>query len=126
MPTAARTAVGRARARRHAAVDKRPPERFAGHPLRPTSTANELYDLLALQRARVRAINLSAQDLRPLAEATQQLTLDPGEDLALAIEAVTDRARARYGPGTIRPATLATSTKPTKTNTPLHNRSGSH
>ncbi|MEV6731350.1 hypothetical protein [Streptomyces sp. NPDC051364] len=76
---------------------------------RPLATsAWELYDLLGLQRARVRAISLRAQDLRPAAEASQQLTLDPGDDRALAIEAITDRARARYGPGALRPATLAT------------------
>ncbi|UUU37814.1 DNA polymerase Y family protein [Streptomyces sp. NBC_00162] len=36
-----------------------------------TTTAYELYDLLGLQRARVRAISLRAQDLRPATEATQ-------------------------------------------------------
>ncbi|MFE9468839.1 hypothetical protein ACFYNW_35470 [Streptomyces virginiae] len=86
------------------------------------TTAYELYDLLALQRARVRTISLRAQDLRPASEATQQLTLDPGDDRALALEAVTDRARARYGPATIRPATLA---KKDRANTPLRIRSGS-
>ncbi|MFK0202120.1 DNA polymerase Y family protein [Streptomyces lavendulae] len=75
------------------------------------TSAYGLYDLLALQRARVRSISLRAQDLRPAGEATQQLTLGPTDDRALAIEAVTDRARARYGPGTLRPAALATSTK---------------
>ncbi|WP_199828697.1 MULTISPECIES: hypothetical protein [unclassified Streptomyces] len=71
------------------------------------TTAYELYDLVALQRARVRTISLRAYDLRPASEATQQLTLDPGDDRVLAIEVVTGQARARYGPGTIRPATLA-------------------
>ncbi|MFJ9598014.1 DNA polymerase thumb domain-containing protein [Streptomyces virginiae] len=69
-------------------------------------TTHDLYDLLGLQRARVRAISLRAHDLRPASKATQQLTLDPADDRALALEAVTDRARARYGPGTLRPATL--------------------
>ncbi|MEU9305069.1 hypothetical protein [Streptomyces sp. NPDC048269] len=77
------------------------------------TTAYELYDVLSLQRARVRAISLRAQDLRPAEEATQQLTLDPTDDRTLAIEAVTDRARARYGPGTIRPAALATTSSRT-------------
>ncbi|MER6316630.1 hypothetical protein ABT237_23125 [Streptomyces sp. NPDC001581] len=74
-------------------------------------TAYELYDQLGLQRARVRAVSLRANGLRPTTEATQQLTFEPVDDRALAIEAVTDRARARYGPGTLRPATLATRTK---------------
>ncbi|ATZ29387.1 DNA polymerase IV [Streptomyces lavendulae subsp. lavendulae] len=72
------------------------------------ATAYDLYTLLGLQRARVRAISLRAHGLRPAAQATQQLALGPGDDHALAIEAVTDRARARYGPGTLRPAALAT------------------
>lgn len=76
---------------------------------RPLATlAYELYELLALQRARVRTISLRAHDLRPTAEATEQLTLDPTDHRALAIEAVTDRARARYGHGAIRPAPPAT------------------
>ncbi|WP_412079125.1 hypothetical protein ACLF6K_00385 [Streptomyces xanthophaeus] len=72
-----------------------------------TATAYELYDLLGLLRARVRGISLRAQDLRPVAQATEQLILDPGDDRARVVEAVADRARARYGPGTLRPATLA-------------------
>ncbi|MFD6913552.1 hypothetical protein [Streptomyces virginiae] len=48
------------------------------------TTAYELYDLLALQRARVRAIRLRAHDLRPASEATQQLILDLGDGRALA------------------------------------------
>ncbi|MFI1652107.1 DNA polymerase thumb domain-containing protein [Streptomyces avidinii] len=75
------------------------------------TTAYELYDQLGLQRARVRAISLRANGLRPATEATQQLTFDPVDDRALAIEAVTDRARTRYGPGALRPATLANRTK---------------
>ncbi|MFB6563006.1 hypothetical protein ACFCYH_29645 [Streptomyces sp. NPDC056400] len=78
------------------------------------TTAYELYDQLGLQRARVRAISLRANGLRPATEATQQLTFDPVDDRALAIEAVTDRARTRYGPGTLRPATLATLATRTK------------
>ncbi|MGW6859166.1 DNA polymerase Y family protein [Streptomyces xanthophaeus] len=72
-----------------------------------TATAYDLYDLLGLQRARVRGISLSVQDLRPAAHASEQLTLDPADDRARAVEAVADRARARYGRGALRPATLA-------------------
>ncbi|MFJ8212137.1 hypothetical protein [Streptomyces sp. NPDC096033] len=72
-----------------------------------TTTAYDLYSLLGLQRARVRGISLRAQDLRPLDHAPQQLSLDADDDRARAVEAVADRARARYGPGTLRPATLA-------------------
>ncbi|MFK0223881.1 hypothetical protein ACIQWN_37595 [Streptomyces vinaceus] len=73
-----------------------------------TTAAYDLYTLLALQRARVRGISLRAQDLRPLNDAPEQLSLDAGDDRARAVEAVADQARARYGPGALRPATLAT------------------
>ncbi|MFG2749526.1 DNA polymerase Y family protein [Streptomyces xanthophaeus] len=74
-----------------------------------TAAAYELYDLLGLQRARVRGISLRAQDLRPAEQATEQLTLEPADGSTLAVEAVTARARARarFGPGSLRPATLA-------------------
>ncbi|MGW6872090.1 DinB/UmuC family translesion DNA polymerase [Streptomyces xanthophaeus] len=63
-----------------------------------TATPYELYDLVGLQRARVRGISLRPQDLRPAARATEQLTLEPDDYHSRAVEAVTDRARARYGP----------------------------
>lgn len=82
-----------------------------------TTTAYDLYNLLGLQRARVRGISLRAQDLRPQDHAPEQLSLDAGDDRARAVEAVADRARARYGPGALRPATLATAKR---TNTGIH------
>ncbi|MEW2372521.1 hypothetical protein AB0940_24585 [Streptomyces sp. NPDC006656] len=82
-----------------------------------TTTVYDLYNLLGLQRARVRGISLRAQDLRPATQAPEQLSLDAGDDRARAVEAVADRARARYGPGTLRPATLATTNR-TRTGTP--------
>ncbi|MFJ9078874.1 hypothetical protein ACIRO3_27085 [Streptomyces sp. NPDC102278] len=49
---------------------------------------------------------------------------DPGDDRALAIEVVTDRARARYGPGALRPATPAilaiSATSATTNDRPAH------
>jgi hypothetical protein len=59
--------------------------------------AYAVYDSLGLQRARVRSIALRADSLRPADRATRQLTLDARDDKPLAIEAVADRARARYG-----------------------------
>lgn len=73
--------------------------------------AYRLHSLLALQRARVRSLTLRAEGLIPREQAARQLTLDPTDDRALAIEAVVDRARARYGHGSIRPASLATATR---------------
>ncbi|MEU6381643.1 hypothetical protein [Streptomyces sp. NPDC046909] len=66
-----------------------------------------MYDSLGLQRARVRSISLRADALRPADQATRQLTLDAGDDKPLAIEAVADRARARYGRQMLYPAALA-------------------
>ncbi|MET7443484.1 hypothetical protein, partial [Streptomyces sp. NPDC005568] len=72
-------------------------------------TAYTVCDALALQRARVRSIALRADGLRPDDHATRQLTLDAGDEKPLAIEAVTDRARARYGRQVLYPAALAIS-----------------
>ncbi|MFD5747805.1 ImpB/MucB/SamB family protein [Streptomyces sp. NPDC127033] len=72
-----------------------------------TAAALELLHALGLQRARVRAFTLRADDLRPAAHAHRQLSLDPGEDRARAAEAAADRARRRFGPTAVRPAALA-------------------
>ncbi|MEU2269768.1 hypothetical protein ABZ568_25865 [Streptomyces olindensis] len=69
--------------------------------------AYAVYESLGLQRARVRGIALRADALRPAHRATRQLTLDTQDDKPLAIEAVADRARARYGHHVLRPAALA-------------------
>lgn len=73
--------------------------------------AYALYATLGLQRARVRSIALRADALQPAATATRQLTLDTGDDKHLAIEAVADRARARFGHGVLYPAALAIGTR---------------
>ncbi|MCK8681398.1 DNA polymerase Y family protein [Streptomyces lichenis] len=72
-----------------------------------TATAYALYDALALQRARVRALSLRAEGLTPAANAAHQLSLDPADDKVRRLEAVADRARARFGEGVIGPGTLA-------------------
>ncbi|MET9759949.1 hypothetical protein ABZ016_12950 [Streptomyces sp. NPDC006372] len=74
--------------------------------------AYAVYDSLGLQRARVRSIALRADALRPADRATRQLTLDAGDDKPLAIEAVADRARARYGRQVLYPAAFAISSRP--------------
>ncbi|MFF1442551.1 hypothetical protein [Streptomyces sp. NPDC058295] len=71
-----------------------------------------IYDSLGLQRARVRSIALRADALRPDEQATRQLTLDQGDDKPLALEAVADRARARYGYNVLCPAALAINVAP--------------
>ncbi|WP_328974141.1 DNA polymerase Y family protein [Streptomyces canus] len=81
------------------------------HTLLLARTAYAVYDSLGLQRARVRSITLRADALRPAARATRQLTLDAGDDKPLALEAVADRARTRYGHQVIYPAALAISSR---------------
>ncbi|MEU0667795.1 hypothetical protein ABZ508_16725 [Streptomyces lavendulocolor] len=72
-----------------------------------TETAYALHEALGLQRARVRGIGLRAEGLMPADKAAHQLSLDPSDDKARRIEAVADRARARFGPGAIVPGSLA-------------------
>ncbi|MFJ4931579.1 DNA polymerase thumb domain-containing protein [Streptomyces sp. NPDC088736] len=72
-------------------------------------TAYTVYESLGLQRARVRRIALRADDLRPAQGASLQLALHSGDEKPLAMEAVADRARARYGHSVIYPAALAVS-----------------
>lgn len=72
-----------------------------------TATAYALYASLGLQRARVRALSLRAEDLIPAERAARQLTFDPRDEKARRLEAVTDRVRARFGPHVIARGTLA-------------------
>ncbi|MER8072508.1 ImpB/MucB/SamB family protein [Streptomyces sp. NPDC094034] len=66
-----------------------------------------LLTALGLQRARVRAFAIRADDLWPAGSAYRQLSLDPGDARARAAEAAADRARRRFGPEAVRPAALA-------------------
>ena len=77
--------------------------------------AYEAYASLGLQRARVRSIALRADTVKPAAKATRQLTLDAGDDKVLAIEAIADLARARFGHSVLYPATLATGSREGRT-----------
>ncbi|WP_328916845.1 MULTISPECIES: DNA polymerase Y family protein [unclassified Streptomyces] len=78
-----------------------------GHSPALTALAYRLYASLGLQRARVRAVSLRAEGLIAAELASRQLAFDPGDDRARRIEAVADRARARFGPHAVRPATLS-------------------
>lgn len=71
------------------------------------ATALGLLTSLALQRARVRAYAIRADGLLPADSAYRQLSLDPGDARARAVEAASDRARRRFGPEAVLPATLA-------------------
>ncbi|MFD6338769.1 hypothetical protein [Streptomyces sp. NPDC060131] len=69
--------------------------------------AYRIHESLGLQRARVRALSVRAEGLVPAGQATHQLTFDPVDDRARRIEAVADRARAKFGPRAIVPGSLA-------------------
>jgi DNA polymerase-4 len=71
------------------------------------ATALGLLTSLGLQRARVRAFVLRADDLRPAASVYRQLSMDPTDARARAVEVAADRARRRFGQEAVRPATLA-------------------
>ncbi|MFD3488071.1 ImpB/MucB/SamB family protein [Streptomyces sp. NPDC058665] len=62
---------------------------------------------LGLQRARVRAFVVRADDLLPAADAPRQLSLDPRDARAHTVEKAADRARHRFGPRALYPAALA-------------------
>nr|WP_308120494.1 hypothetical protein [Streptomyces bambusae] len=66
-----------------------------------TGAAYGMYAALGLQRARVRAVSLRAEGLLPAERASRQLSLDPEDEKARRLEAVTDRVRARFGPAAI-------------------------
>ncbi|MGW4236876.1 DNA polymerase Y family protein [Streptomyces sp. NPDC004749] len=65
-----------------------------------------IHGALGLQRARVRGLSVRAEGLMPAERATRQLTFDPVDDRARRIEAVADRARARFGPRAVMPGSL--------------------
>ncbi|MGW2818171.1 DNA polymerase Y family protein [Streptomyces sp. NPDC001415] len=69
--------------------------------------AYALHAALGLQRARVRGISLRAEGLVPAELAAHQLSFDPEDERARRIEAVADRARAKFGPRAIVPGTLS-------------------
>lgn len=82
------------------------PEPTAHSPLL-TATALGVLTSLSLQRARVRGYALTADRLRSVADTTRQLSLDSADTRARAAEAAADRARRRFGPAAVHPATLA-------------------
>ncbi|MFD6418260.1 hypothetical protein [Streptomyces sp. NPDC060194] len=77
------------------------------HSLDLRDLAYRMHDALGLQRARVRALALRIEGIGPAEEAARQLTFDPQDDKARRIEAVADRARARFGPSAVVPGTLS-------------------
>ncbi|MDN3263895.1 hypothetical protein QWJ26_29615 [Streptomyces sp. CSDS2] len=72
-----------------------------------TRTAYGMYEALGLQRARVRALALRAEDLTSADQAAHQLTFDPVDEKVRRLEQTADRARAKFGPRAAFPGALA-------------------
>jgi DNA polymerase-4 len=68
------------------------------------SAAYALHDALGLQRARVRALGLRAEDLADADHAPRQLSLDPADERRRRAEEAADRARRRFGRRAAGPA----------------------
>ena len=68
--------------------------------------ARELYDALGLQRARVRLVGVRVEQLSESASTPVQATLDEPEHGWREADRAIDRASARFGAGSVRPASL--------------------
>ena len=66
----------------------------------------DLHDGLGLQRARLRAMTVRAQGLRPVESATVQLSFDRRTELRRRLDPIMDRAAHRFGPGALTRAAL--------------------
>jgi DNA polymerase-4 len=75
-------------------------------------TARELFDRLGLQRARVRLVGVRLEGLVPAQGAPIQATLDEPEHGWREADRAVDRASARFGAGSVRPASLMPEPRP--------------
>ncbi|MFG2308719.1 hypothetical protein ACGFS9_08510 [Streptomyces sp. NPDC048566] len=66
--------------------------------------AYRLMDAAGLQRGRITAITLKADDLVEASRVAEQISLDAVRESRLVAEAAVDRIRARFGPDAVRPA----------------------
>ncbi len=69
-------------------------------------TAKGLYDALGLQRARIRLVGVRMEGLVERAGAPIQVTLDEPDHGWSDADRAVDRASARFGAGSVRPASL--------------------
>ncbi|MFI8292571.1 DNA polymerase thumb domain-containing protein [Streptomyces sp. NPDC085614] len=77
------------------------------HSVALTALAYTVHASFGLQRARVRGITLRAEGLSAAEKTARQLSFDPADEKARRIEAVADRARAKFGPRAVLPGSLA-------------------
>jgi DNA polymerase IV len=69
-------------------------------------TARSLYDALGLQRGRIRLVGVRVEGLVPVERQQRQLTIDDKPFGWRDAERAVDRASARFGAGSVRPASL--------------------
>ncbi|MDV9190803.1 hypothetical protein R6L23_21740 [Streptomyces sp. SR27] len=70
----------------------------SGHTEDLRTATFRILDSFAFQRARIRRITLTTEDLRPADEGPgTQFSLDPARENRLSLELVTDRINQRYG-----------------------------
>ncbi|MFH8394274.1 hypothetical protein [Streptomyces sp. NPDC018036] len=67
--------------------------------------AYRLIDAAGLQRGRITALTLKAEDLIAADQIAEQISLDQTREARLLAEEASDRIRAKFGPSAIRPAT---------------------
>ncbi|MFF4519693.1 DNA polymerase Y family protein [Streptomyces mirabilis] len=67
--------------------------------------AYRLIDAAGLQRGRLTGITLKGEDLIAAGQVAEQISFDGAREARLVVEEVSDRIRAKFGPGAIRPAT---------------------
>ncbi|MFE2492255.1 hypothetical protein ACFXGR_55825 [Streptomyces mirabilis] len=67
--------------------------------------AYRLIDAAGLQRGRLTGITLKGEDLIAADQVAEQISFDQAREARLVAEEVSDRIRAKFGPGAIRPAT---------------------
>ncbi|WP_432562799.1 DNA polymerase IV [Kineococcus sp. SYSU DK003] len=72
------------------------------------ATARDLFDALALERARLRLVGIRLEGLAESATAPRQLLLGERAHGWREADGAVDRASARFGAGSVRPATLLT------------------
>ncbi len=72
------------------------------------ATAKSLYDALGLQRARLRLVGVRLEGLADADRATRQLALDERPVGWREADRAVDAASARFGAGSVRPASLVT------------------
>ena len=68
--------------------------------------AAQLFDALALQRARVRLVGVRVQGLKDVRQTSRQIRLGERENGWREADRAIDRASARFGAGIVRPASL--------------------